>query len=151
MLRSAHELVPVLAVLLFATLVGCSSPTQVLIPVYDACLTVDDCVATATLCEELRVEFGGFDYVNSVCTLHCEAEGPLSDDCPRAYVGLFGSCYPSSLAGGVDDALICFDPCFVDDDCQLGFRCLGADGLCGSGLGTCPIDQNDAICVPGPE
>ena len=70
MLRSAHELVPVLAVLLIATLVGCSSPTQVLIPVYDACLTVDDCVATATLCEELRVEFGGFDYVKSVCTLY---------------------------------------------------------------------------------
>lgn len=144
--------VPFLAVLLFATLQGCGSSgsTEFLTQVYDACFTVDDCVETATLCEELRVDFAGFDYVNSICTLTCEAEGSLSSDCPRALVGLFGSCYPSSVAGGIDDTLICFDPCFFDEDCQGGFRCLGAAGLCGADLASCPIYENDAICVPGP-
>lgn len=151
MFGSALMPVPLLAALLCATLLGCSSPPQVLIPIYDACFTVEDCVPTATLCEELSVDFGGFDYVNSICTLYCDAEGPVSSDCPRAYVGLFGSCYPASVAGSVDDALICFDPCFVDGDCQLGFRCLGAEGLCGANSSSCPIDENDAICVPGPE
>jgi len=145
--------VPFLAVLMLAALLGCgSSPrSEFITPVYDACFTVDDCVETATLCEELSVEFAGFDYVNSVCTLTCAAEGAVSADCPRAYVGLFGSCYPSSVAGGIDDTLVCFDPCFVDGDCQLGFRCLGATGLCGADLDACPVDENDAICVPGPE
>ncbi|MGB3052426.1 MAG: hypothetical protein WBB42_15605 [Polyangiales bacterium] len=147
-------LIPVLflAALLFATLLGCgSSPrSEFLTPVYDACFTVDECVETATLCKELIVEFAGLDYINSICTLTCVAEGPLSDDCPRAVVGLFGSCYPSSVAGGIDDTLICFDPCFFDEDCQEGFRCLGAAGLCGADLGSCPIDETDAICVPGP-
>lgn len=150
MLRSSPLPVPLLAGLTFAILLGCSSPSDVPIPVYDACYTVDDCVATATRCEELSVEFVGFDYVNSICTLGCEAEGAVSADCPRAWVGLFGSCYPSSVAGGIDDTFICFDPCFVDDDCQGGFRCLGAEGLCGADRVSCPVDQDDAICVPGP-
>ena len=145
--------VPLLAGLMLATLLGCSSSSGIegVIPVYDACYTVEECVATATLCEELSVEFAGFDYVNSICTLRCETEGAVSADCPRAWVGLFGSCYPSSVAGGIDDTLICFDPCFFDEDCQLGFRCLGAESLCGPELSSCPVDENDAICVPGPE
>lgn len=151
MFRYAHEVMALVGVLLFATLPGCSSPTEYgLTPVYDACYTVDECVERATLCEELSVEFAGFDYVNSICTVTCAAEGSISADCPRAYVGLFGSCYPSSVAGGIADALVCFDPCFVDDDCQQGFRCLGATGLCGADLDACPLDENDAICVPGP-
>lgn len=140
-------------VLMLATLLGggCSHRNEVLAPVYDACVTVDDCVETATLCEELVVEFAGFDYINAICTLTCSAEGSVSADCPRAYVGLFGSCYPSSVAGGIDDTLVCFDPCFVDADCLQGFRCLGATAICGADLNSCPVDENDAICVPGPE
>jgi len=153
MRRTAQMPVPFLVAVLFATSQGCgSSPSSEFItPVYDACFSVDECVETATLCEELIVEFAGLDYVNSICTLTCVAEGSVSGDCPRAYVGLFGSCYPSSVAGGIDDTLVCFDPCFVDGDCQEGFRCLGAAGLCGAVLDPCPIDENDAICVPGPE
>lgn len=153
MSRAVLMPVPFLPALMFATLLGCgSSPrSEFLTPVYDACFTVDDCVETANLCEELSVEFGGFDYINSICTLNCADEGSVSADCPRAYVGLFGSCYPSSVAGGIDDTLVCFDPCFVDGDCQQGFRCLGATALCGAGLDSCPVDENDAICVPGPE
>lgn len=133
--------------------IACSGParTELVTPVYDACFSVDDCVEAATLCEELSIDFAGFTYSNSICTLGCEAEGPISADCPRAYVGIFGSCYPSSIAGGIDDALICFDPCFFDEDCQEGFRCLGATSLCGAGPASCPVAQDDAICVPGPE
>jgi len=130
---------------------GCSSGSEsLLLQVYDACYTVDDCVETATLCEELNVDFAGFTYSNAICTLTCEAEGPLSADCPRAFVGRFGSCYPSSVAGGIDDTLICFEPCDVDEDCLAGFRCLGAEDLCGTDSSSCSIGQDDAICVPGP-
>jgi hypothetical protein len=145
--------VPLLAALILAAVPGCgSSPrSEFVTPVYDACFDVNECVQSATLCEELSVEFVGFDYINSICTLTCTVEGSVSLDCPRAYVGLFGSCYPSSVAGGINDTLICFDPCFVDGDCQQGFRCLGAASLCGADLASCPVDENDAICVPGPE
>lgn len=143
-------LASLLALLVSATSLGCSSRSDVLIPVYDACNTVEDCVETATLCEELAVDFAGFTYVNYFCTLGCEVEGPVSADCPRALVGRFGSCYPSSVAGGIDDTLVCFDPCDFDEDCQIGFRCLGAVGLCGTDISSCPFDENDAICVPGP-
>jgi hypothetical protein len=119
-------------------------------PIYDACHNVEDCVQSADLCEELSVDFAGFTYVNAICTLTCETEGPLSPDCPRAWVGLLGSCYPSSVAGGIVDAAICFEPCYVDADCQVGFRCFGATDLCGADFTSCPIDENDAICVPGP-
>ncbi len=145
--------VPLLSALILAAVHGCgNSPgSEFLTPVYDACFDVNECVESATLCEELSVEFAGFDYINSICTLTCAVEGSVSLDCPRAYVGLFGSCYPSSVAGGINDTLICFDPCFVDGDCQQGFRCLGATSLCGADLASCPVDENDAICVPGPE
>lgn len=153
MTRTLRAPLPFLAALMLPAMLGCGSSTgsELVTPVYDACFDVNECVQSATLCEELSVEFAGFDYINSICTLTCAAAGPLSSDCPRAYVGLFGSCYPSSVAGGIDDTLICFDPCFVDGDCQQGFRCLGATGLCGAEVTSCPIDENDAICVPGPE
>lgn len=139
-----------LSLAVFSTLLGCSDRSDYyLFPVYDACYSVDDCVATATLCEELAIEFGGEFWVNAICTSECGAEGPLSLDCPRALVGRFGSCYPSSAAGGIDDTLVCFEPCDSDGDCQVGFRCLDAEDLCGSSP-SCPIDANDAICVPGP-
>jgi hypothetical protein len=134
-------------ILALVALLGCSNPP--LSPVYDTCYDINDCVETATLCEELGVDFGGFTYTNSICTLPCETEGALSPDCPRAWVGRFGSCYPSNVAGGIDDTLICFEPCNSDKSCQEGFVCLGAIDLCGSDP-TCPIDENDAICVPGP-
>lgn len=139
-----------LGALALSTGLACSSPTYYPTPVYDACFTVDDCVETATLCEELNVDFAGLTYSSSICTLACEAEGSLSGDCPRGLVGRFGSCYPSSAVGGIDDTLVCFEPCDFDGDCQLGFGCLGAQGLCGADLATCPIDETDAICVPGP-
>lgn len=129
---------------------ACSSRTVYPTPVYDACYTVDECVETATRCEELSVDFAGFTHINAICTLDCQAEGPVSPDCPRALVGRFGSCYPASTAGGITDNLICFDPCNLDLDCQEGFRCLGAEGLCGADLTSCPIGETDAICVPGP-
>lgn len=129
---------------------GCADESTVIIPVYDACFTVDECVETATLCEELAVDFAGFTYSNSICTLTCGSQGSVSPDCPIAWVGRLGSCYPSSLAGGVDDTLICFDPCDLDEDCQSGFRCLGPEGLCPGGFESCALDERDAICVPGP-
>jgi hypothetical protein len=102
-------------ILALVALLGCSNPP--LSPVYDTCYDINDtcydindCVETATLCEELGVDFGGFTYTNSICTLPCETEGALSPDCPRAWVGRFGSCYPSNVAGGIDDTLICFVP-----------------------------------------
>jgi hypothetical protein len=143
-------LIPMLWMLGFSTLLGCSSGNEYGLPVYDACYVVDECVETATLCEELSVDFAGYTYINAICTLSCRAEGAVSSDCPLAWVGRFGSCYPSSVAGGIDDALICFEPCDFDDDCQAGSRCLGAEGLCGADLTSCPIDETDAICVPGP-
>lgn len=136
--------------LLIATSLGCSSGSQAPSPVYDACYTVDDCVPTASFCEQLELDFAGFTYSNAICTLQCALEGPLSTDCPRAWVGRFGSCYPSSVAGGIDDTLLCFEPCGYDEDCQAGFRCLGAADLCGIDFSACPIQGNDAICVPGP-
>ena len=129
---------------------GCSSPTYYPTPVYDACYTAEECVETATLCEDLSVDFAGLTYSNAICTLACETEGSLSPDCPRGLVGRFGSCYPASSVGGIDDTLVCFEPCNLDADCQLGFGCLGAQGLCGADLTSCPIDETDAICVPGP-
>jgi len=140
----------VLGALMLAMGLGCSSRAEYLSPVYDTCYTVDNCVETATLCEELSVDFAGFIHSNAICTLACETEGPVSPDCPRAWVGRFGSCYPSSTAGGIDDILICFEPCDLDGDCLEGFRCLGAEDLCGADLTSCPIDESDAICVPGP-
>jgi len=140
----------VLLVLVCSASFGCSDPvTYYGFPVYDSCYLVDDCVLAATLCEELEVEFGGELWNNAICTLECGAEGPVSLDCPRAFIGRFGSCYPSSVGGGIDDTLVCFEPCDVDGDCQVGFRCLSALDLCGSSS-SCPIDANDAICVPGP-
>jgi len=147
MLRSL--LMPIVGALICCAWLGCSSRPDYLSPVYDACFNVDNCVETATLCEELSVDFGGFTHSNAICTLACETEGSLSPDCPRAWIGLFGSCYPSSIAGGIDDTAICFEPCYLDADCQVGFRCLGAEALCGADP-TCPIEENDAICVPGP-
>ena len=148
-----RPLMLILGALTFSALVGCSSgPSgpEFLLPVYDACYTVDDCVPAATLCEELTVEFGGELWTNAICTLTCETEGAISPDCPRAFIGRFGSCYPSSVAGGIDDTLICFEPCNFDEDCQAGFRCLYAEDLCGIDAPSCAIDENDAICVPGP-
>ena len=141
---------PILGTLLLSTSLGCSSRTDFVSPVYDACFTINDCVETATLCEELSVDFGGFTYTNAICTLTCGAQGAVSPDCPRAFIGWAGSCYPSSVAGGIDDKLICFEPCVFDEDCQGGFRCLGALSICGTVPAPCPIDENDAICVPGP-
>ena len=148
MLRSS------LLTLLVASFTGCGDSgvsTVFLTPVYDACFSVEECVDPSTICEELTVSFAGYDYTNAICTLGCSVEGPLSPDCPRAWVGLLGSCYPSTVAGGIDDALLCFDPCFVDDDCQFGFRCLGANALCGRNTESCPVADDDAICVPGPD
>ncbi len=145
---------PILTIPMLSALLGCSSGTSsqpdYLLAVYDACYTVDDCIETATLCEELSVDFAGFTHSNAICTVACEARGTTSPDCPRALVGRFGSCYPSSVAGGIDDTSVCFEPCDLDEDCQSGFRCLGAEGLCGAGPTPCPIDEDDAICVPGP-
>ncbi len=86
---------------------GCSSGIE---PsgVYDTCVTVDDCVPAATLCEELTVEFGGRLFSNAICTLECQTAGALSPDCPRSFVARFGSCYPASLAGGILFLLACF-------------------------------------------
>ena len=120
------------------------------IPVYDTCFNVTDCVESATLCEELAVEFSGLVYENAICTAECSDEGLLSSDCPRAFVGRQGSCYPSSAIGGIDDTLVCFEPCDSDSDCLIGFRCLTALDLCGVGAEPCPIAPVDALCVPGP-
>jgi hypothetical protein len=130
--------------------VGCSGSTTVTPFIYDACFDIDDCVEAATLCEELAVEFAGFVYSNAICTTECAAEGALSPDCSRALIGRAGSCYPSSIAGGVDDTLVCFEPCDDDTSCLQGFRCLSGLDLCGANAAECPITPGDAICVPGP-
>ncbi len=140
-----------LAAIVFSLLMGslgCSSGIE---PsgVYDTCVTVDDCVPAATLCEELTVEFGGRLFSNAICTLECQTAGALSPDCPRSFVARFGSCYPASLAGGLGDVSVCFEPCDFDEDCLFGFRCLGAVELCGSAT-SCPVGPDDRICVPGP-
>jgi hypothetical protein len=129
--------------------VGCSGGTEFVPLLYDTCFSVNECVETATLCEELAVEFAGVEFINAICTTECASSGPLAPDCARAFVGRNGSCYPSSIAGGIDDTLVCFEPCDFDEDCLLGFRCLGPVDLCGADA-SCPIDPNDAICVPGP-
>jgi len=139
-----------LATVSLSALLGCSNPVEYSALVYDSCYTLDECVLAATVCEELTVEFGGELWSNAVCTLGCGTEGAVSADCPRALVGRFGSCYPSSVAGGIDDSLICFEPCDFTEDCLSGFRCLDALDLCGADAPSCPIDENDAICVPGP-
>lgn len=130
-------------------LAGCSSPSEFTVLLYDACFRVEDCVETASLCEELAVEFSGVEFSNAICTTECAATGPLAPDCARAVIGRPGSCYPSSVAGGIDDTLVCFEPCDFDTDCLFGFRCLDALDLCGADP-SCPIGLNDAICVPGP-
>ncbi|MBW2507330.1 MAG: hypothetical protein JRE81_01740 [Deltaproteobacteria bacterium] len=131
-------------------LASCSGGTAVVPLLYDTCFSLEDCVEGATLCEELVVEFSGLEYVNAICTTECAVEGATSPDCSRALIGRFGSCYPSSIAGGIDETLICLEPCDTDADCLLGFRCLGAIDLCGANAFDCPIDPGDAICVPGP-
>ena len=129
---------------------GCSS-RELTSPIYDTCFNLGNCVPTAELCEELTVDFAGVSYTNAICTVTCAAEGPVAPDCPRAFIGRNGSCYPLSVAvaRGVDDTLICFEPCDVNGDCLLGFRCLGAEDLCSMDP-TCPIAEGDRICVPGP-
>ena len=134
----------VVAVLVLA---GCGSDPPPS-PIYNTCGSVEHCVEAATRCEELSVEFGGYVYENAICTTRCAAEGPISPDCSRAYIGRPGSCYPASVAGGIDDTLICFEPCDSDLDCLLGFRCLSAVDLCGADP-DCPVAPLDAICVPG--
>lgn len=134
--------------LLLLPVVACGSDP--LAPIYNSCFSVDNCVEAATRCEELSVEFSGLVYENAICTTECLVEGPLSSDCSRAYIGRRGSCYPSDVAGGIDDTHICFEPCNTDVDCLLGFRCLGALELCGGTPEACPVDPLDAICVPGP-
>lgn len=141
-----HRLCLALTVL---ALSACSDGSAYQSLVYDACFSVNDCVEAASLCEELAVEFGGLEYINAICTRECSEQGPLSPDCPRAYVGRPGSCYPSSAAGGIDGTPVCFEPCDFDDDCLPGFRCLSASDLCGAAE-PCPIAPADAICVPGP-
>jgi len=145
-----HLIMAVVATSTCVEAAGCADQSTLIIPVYDACFSVEECVETATLCEALAVDFAGFTYSNSICTLTCEAQGSVSPSCPIAWVGRLGSCYPSSLAGGIDDQLICFEPCDFDQDCQSGFRCLGPEGLCPGGLASCDLDEGDAICVPGP-
>lgn len=130
-------------------LAGCSDNTGYRALVYDSCFAVDDCVEAATLCEELAVEFAGLEYVNAICTRECANEGPSSIDCPRAYVGRLGSCYPSSVAGGIDEVGVCLEPCDFDEDCLVGFRCLSASDLCASSE-QCAVAAGDAVCVPGP-
>jgi hypothetical protein len=145
-----HRALPTWAIVL-PILAGCGpEPDYYGFSVYDACYDLYDCVETATRCEELNVDFGGYSYINAICTLECFAAGALSPDCPRAYSGRFGSCYPSSVAGGIDDTLVCFEPCDDDGNCQQGFRCLRAVDLCGRDVATCAVDTGDAICVPGP-
>ena len=131
-------------------LLGCSGGTSVTPAIYDACFRVEDCVEAATRCEELILEFAGFEYSNAICTTECAVPGPISPDCSRALVGRLGSCYPSSIGGGLDDTPICFEPCDTDASCLQGFRCLGALELCGTTPEACPVDPLDAICVPGP-
>ncbi len=136
------------AVIGLCVLQGCSS-REFISPIYDTCFTVSDCVPTANVCEELAVDFAGITYNNAICTVTCAFEGPVAPGCPRAIIGRNGSCYPSSVAGGIDNALVCFEPCDFTGDCLLGFRCLGAEDLCFAGA-ACPIAANDRICVPGP-
>lgn len=131
------------------TWLGCSDSSDVASLLYDTCFSIEDCIESATLCEELALEFAGLEYVNAICTTECATGGPASPDCSRAYVGRAGSCYPSSIAGGIDDTLVCLEPCNDDLDCLSGFRCLGAVDLCGDAT-SCPIAPNDAICAPGP-
>ena len=133
-----------------AAAAGCAtSDPQVQPPgLYDACFAVVDCVEAATRCEELAVEFAGLEYINAICTTGCSGTGLLSPECSRAFVGRLGSCYPGSVAGGTNES-ICFEPCDSDGDCLFGFRCLSATDLCGRDS-SCPIDESDAICVPGP-
>jgi hypothetical protein len=131
--------------------VACSGGPETIPLLYDTCFSLDDCVEGATLCEELVIEFSGLEYVNAICTTECTLEGAASPDCSRALIGRFGSCYPSSVAGGVDDTLICLEPCDTDANCLLGFRCLGAIDLCGADFVNCPVEPGDAICVPGPD
>lgn len=118
-------------------------------PIYDTCFDINDCVPAAQICEELSVDFAGQFYTNAICTVFCATEGPVSPDCPRAFVGRNGSCYPSEIAGGPNADLVCFEPCDANGDCLLGFRCLGAEDLCPDDPG-CPIIDGDRICVPGP-
>jgi hypothetical protein len=134
----------------FLVVIGCAtSDPEVPAPVlYDTCNTVNDCVEAATRCEELAVEFAGLEYINAICTTECTTTGALSPDCSRAFVGRVGSCYGASVAGGTSET-VCFEPCDSDGDCLFGFRCLNATDLCGRAA-SCPIDDDDAICVPGP-
>ncbi|MEM7138541.1 MAG: hypothetical protein AAF500_18315 [Myxococcota bacterium] len=129
--------------------VGCIENEEFESPIYDTCFDVEDCVPAAEICEELVIDFSGQLFSNAICTLFCEQEGPLSPDCPRAFIGRNGSCYPSDAAGGPDDSPVCFEPCDSSEDCLLGFRCLGAADLCGSDP-NCPIVDGDRLCVPGP-
>lgn len=135
--------------LVLCALHACDTRDDFVAAVYDTCFLVDNCVVTANLCEELTVDFAGQSFTNAICTLTCEDEGPIAADCPRAFVGRNGSCYPSSAAGGPDDTLVCLEPCDVTEDCFFGFRCLGAVDLCGADP-SCPIAPGDRLCVPGP-
>jgi hypothetical protein len=141
---------PRLAFAALVLVVGCATgDPEILAPVlYDTCQVLNDCVEAATRCEELAVEFAGLDYINAICTTGCSTTGALSPDCSRAFVGRAGSCYPADVAGGTSNR-VCFEPCDSDDDCLFGFRCLNATDFCGRAT-SCPIDDDDAICVPGP-
>lgn len=146
-----RSLIVVAGCLALPILAGCSDRNELSSsPIYNTCFDVQNCVPTADLCEVLTVDFAGVSYENAICTVECETEGAVAEDCPRAFVGRNGSCYPSSVGGGVDDTLVCFEPCNVDGDCLCGFRCLTAEDLCPPSGAPCPITDGDAICLPGP-
>jgi hypothetical protein len=139
--------------LLFCGLaLGCSddSDPAFLAANYDPCFSLNDCELTSSRCEQLSMDFAGFLYTDGICTVECGVPGARSPDCPRALVGRFGSCYPSTAAGGSQSAPVCFEPCNDTNDCALGFRCLGDLDLCAQGE-PCSIELGDAICVPGPD
>ncbi|MBW2464760.1 MAG: hypothetical protein JRH11_24135 [Deltaproteobacteria bacterium] len=95
-------------------------------PLYESCVTVDDCNDDADNCFTVAWEVGRS---GAMCSSYCSEHA----DCPGN-----SSCW--ELVGDpTEDQRVCYLRCETDLDCGAGFQCVDAE------MGGAIVD---AICLP---
>ena len=104
------------------TAAGCQGDK---VPLYESCVTADDCDSPADACFTVAWEPGRD---GAMCSIYCSEHA----DCPGN-----SSCY--ELIGGPTTDRVCYRRCDTDMDCPSDHQCVNAD------MGGTVVD---AICLP---
>lgn len=96
------------------------------------------CAGTyAAYCTEITQPWSNGTVVDSICTNGCSSDY----ECATSYNGSYGLCSTTAVLGR--QAGTCFERCYYDSDCAVGFVCSDSKEVSG-------LKGTEQICVPAP-